>query len=288
MKIGIIGSSGFIGSNLSLFLRKNTNYQIFSFSSYKQNKKNWINKIVKEIYKKKPNIIVNCSANQNLLGKVEKKYIPNVLNSNLLSNILFINEAIQYKNFKGFITFGSKMELGGKKNNKPINFYAATKKANDIFFKFYENNKSALISLKIFDTYGSNDMRKKFLTDLLETYKKNRQLNITAGKQYLDYVHIEDILKLILMIIKDIKLNKLKGFKSFTVSSKNPIRLINLVKKLNKILSKNLKINIGKKIYRHNTPVNPTLKIFNYPGWKPSRKLFDELKKIFDGKLNDV
>lgn len=288
MKIGIIGSSGFIGSNLSSFLRKNTNYQIFSFSSYKQNKKNWINKIVKEINKKKPNIIVNCSANQNLLGKVEKKYIPNVLNSNLLSNILFINEAIQYKNFKGFITFGSKMELGGKKNNKPINFYAATKKANDIFFKFYENNKSALISLKIFDTYGSNDMRKKFLTDLLETYKKNRPLNITAGKQYLDYVHIEDILKLILMIIKDIKLNKLKGFKSFTVSSKNPIRLINLVKKLNKILSKNLKINIGKKIYRHNTPVNPTLKIFNYPGWKPSRKLFDELKKIFDGKLNDV
>ena len=29
MKIGIIGSSGFIGSNLSLFLEKNTNYKIF-------------------------------------------------------------------------------------------------------------------------------------------------------------------------------------------------------------------------------------------------------------------
>ena len=131
-------------------------------------------------------------------------------------------------------------------------------------------------------------MRKKFLTDLLETYKRNKSLNITAGKQYLDYVHIEDILKLILIIIKDIKLNKLKGFKSFTVSSKNPIRLINLVKMLNKILSKKLKINIGKKIYRHNTPVNPTLKIFNYPGWKPKRKLLNELKKIFDGKSNDV
>ena len=115
MKIGIIGSSGFIGSNLFSFLRKNTNYQIFSFSSYKRNKKNWINKVVNEINKKKPNIIVNCSANQNHLGKVEKRYIPNVLNSNLLSNILFINEATQYKNFKGFIAFGSKMELVIKK-----------------------------------------------------------------------------------------------------------------------------------------------------------------------------
>ena len=90
------------------------------------------------------------------------------------------------------------------------------------------------------------------------------------------------------MKLKLIKLKKLKGFKSYTVSSKNPIRLINLVKKLNKILSKNLKINIGKKIYRQNTPVNPTLKIFNYPGWKPTRNLFSELKKIFDGKLNDI
>lgn len=286
MKIGIIGSSGFIGSNLYLFLRKKTNYQIFSFSSYKRNKKNWIKKIVKEIKTKKPNIIVNCSANQDL--DISKKNIPNILNSNLLSNILFINEALQYKNFKGFISFGSKWELGDKKNEKPLNFYAATKKANDIFFKFYENNKSALISLKIFDTYGVHDMRKKFLNNLLESYKKNRFLNITAGKQYLDYVHINDLLKLILMIIKDIKLNKLKGFKSYTVSSKKPIRLIDLVKKLEKILRKNLKINIGKKKYRKNESVNPTLKIFNYPGWKPSHKLFNELKEIFDGRLNDI
>ena len=282
MKIGIIGSSGFIGSNLFLFLKKNTKYQIFSFSSYRRNKKNWLKKIVQEIKIKRPNIIVNCSANQNL--GISKKNIPNILHSNLLSNILFINEALQYKNFKGFISFGSKWELGDKKNKKPLNFYAATKKANDTFFKFYENNKSALISLKIFDTYGANDTRKKLLNDLLETYKKKRSLNITSGKQYLDYVHIDDLLKLILMIIRDIKFNKLKGFKSYTVSSKKPIRLINLIKKLKKILSKNLKINIGKRKYRQNESKYPTLKTFNYPGWKPKYKLFSELKQIFDGK----
>ena len=282
MKIGIIGSSGFIGNNLFVFLKKNTKYQIFSFSSYRRNKKNWLKKIVQEIKIKRPNIIVNCSANQNL--GISKKNIPNILHSNLLSNILFINEALQYKNFKGFISFGSKWELGDKKNKKPLNFYAATKKANDTFFKFYENNKSALISLKIFDTYGPNDTRKKLLNDLLETYKKKRSLNITGGKQYLDYVHIDDLLKLILMIIRDIKFNKLKGFKSYTVSSKKPIRLINLVKKLKKILNKNLKINIGKRKYRQNESKYPTLKTFNYPGWKPKYKLFSELKQIFDGK----
>ena len=73
MKIGIIGSSGFIGNNLFLFLKKNTKYQIFSFSSYRRNKKNWLKKIVQEIKIKRPNIIVNCSANQNL-GISKKKY----------------------------------------------------------------------------------------------------------------------------------------------------------------------------------------------------------------------
>ena len=69
------------------------------------------------------------------------------------------------------------------------------------FSNISKNNKSALISLKIFDTYGANDTRKKLLNDLLETYKKKRSLNITSGKQYLDYVHIDDLLKLILMML---------------------------------------------------------------------------------------
>ena len=206
MKIGIIGSSGFIGKNLFIFLKKNTNDKIFSFSSYLKNKNSWIKKIIKEIRIKKPDIIINCSANQNL--SISKNNLINMLNSNLYSNILFVDEVFKNKNFKGYISFGSKWELGDTKKDKPLNFYAASKKANDIFFKFYSNNKTSIVSLKIFDTYGINDKRKKFLNDLLSNYKKKKSLNITAGKQYLDYVHIGDISLLVLKIIKDIKSKK--------------------------------------------------------------------------------
>ena len=282
MKIGIIGSSGFIGTNLCIFLKKNTNYKIFSFSSYLKNKSNWTNKVLKEIKTKKPEIIINCSANQNLSNS--KKNLLNVLKSNLYSNILFLNESLKNKKFKGYISFGSKWELGDTKQKKPLNFYAATKQANDSFYKLYSNKKTSIVSLKIFDTYGFGDKRKKLLNDLLKNYKKNTLLKITAGKQYLDYVHVDDLSKLLIKIIKDIKIQKLTGFKSFTVSSKKPIRLINLVKKLKKILSKNLKIKIGGKKYRQSESTNPTLNIFNYPGWKVDYNLFKELKKIFDGK----
>ena len=279
MKIGIIGSSGFLGKNLYNFLRENKKNNIFTFSSYFKYKNKWIKKIISEIKKKKPDLIINCSADQNL--DMKKINIMNQLNSNLISNIVFIKEGLNNKNFKGYISFGTKWEFGDNQNKEPLNFYALTKKANDIFYKYFSKNKISIISLKIFDTYGPNDIRKKFFNDLLISYKKNKLLKITPGKQYLDYVHIKDICFLISKIISDIKLKKLKGFNSFAVSSKKPIRLIDFVKMLNQILKKNLKIKVGKK-YRTNESLNYTKKIFNYPGWKIQTNLKKEIKKIFD------
>ena len=233
-----------------------------------------------EIKKKKPQIIINCSANQNL--SFDKKNLIDLLNTNINSNILFLDEAIKGTNFKSYISFGTKWELGDTKNKKPLNFYAATKNANESFYRFYANKKSSIISLKIFDTYGKNDNRKKFLNELLKSYKKNSTLNITAGNQYLDYVHITDVCLLISKIIRDIQSKKISGFNSFTVSSKKPIKLINLIKILDKSLVKKLNIKIGKKKYRKNESLNSVNKIFNYPGWKTSFNLINELKKIFD------
>ncbi len=280
MKIAIIGSSGFLGSNLSYFLKRNTKNKIFLFSSYFSNKKNWIEKVLRDIKKVKPNMIINCAANQNLNNT--QKDIAGLIKSNLYSNVMFLNEAIKNKNFIGYITFGTKWELSDKKISKPHNFYAATKQANESFFKYFSSEKLSVISLKIFDTYGPNDKRKKLLNDLLKNYKKNKQINITQGKQFLDYVHVNDVCLLIHKIIKDIKSNKLYGYKAFTVSSRNPIRVVDLVKKLNKSLDKTLKVAIGKKKYRKNEPKNKIKRIFNYPNWRPKRKLFKELKIIFD------
>ena len=86
---------------------------------------------------------------------------------------------------------------------------------------------------------------------------------------------------MILKIINDINKKKLRGFKTFTVSSKKPLRLIDLVKTLNKILNRSLKVKINKK-YRKYESLNPTKLINNYPGWKMKFKLKEELKNIFD------
>ena len=285
MKIGIIGSNGFIGKNLKNYFSTQKKYKIFYFSSYNKLKDKWINKICNEIKKNKPNLIINCAASQVLND--DKKSIQKLLNSNLYSNIMFLSQATNYKNFKGYISFGTKWEFDADRKYKPLNFYAATKNANDIFFKYFSLKKNiATVSLKIFDTYGLNDKRNKVLNLLLSKYKKNQSLKITPGKQYLDFVHIHDICELINIICKDIINNKLKGFKYFTVSSKRPIKLKSLVHKMNSILKKKLNVEVGAKKYRSNEAMKPIKKLYNYPSWKPKLNLVKELKKIFDG-IND-
>ena len=98
------------------------------------------------------------------------KNIKKLLKSNLYSNIFFLDQATKNKNFKAYISFGTKWELGNSK--RALKFLCSNKTSNESFFKFFSNKRISIISLKIFDTYGKNDLRKKFLNDLLRSYKE--------------------------------------------------------------------------------------------------------------------
>ena len=286
MKIGIIGSTGFIGSNLknNFSSLAKTKYKIFSFSSFKKTSSAWADKVCKEIKHFKPDIIINCAADQNLYDN--KKAIINLINSNITANSLFLTQAVKNKNFKGFICFGTKWEFDENRKFNPLNLYAATKHANDSLLKYFSTkNNFTVISLKIFDIYGNDNKNKTILNLLLKSYKKNRILKISPGNQYLDYVHVDELYDLVKIICDDIIKKKLIGFKTFTVSSKKPIKLKSLIRKLDYTLKYPLKVKIGAKRYRKNEAMKAIKKINNYPGWKSKLNLIKELKKIFDGQI---
>jgi len=283
MIIGIVGSNGFIGSNLNLYLSNTKKFEVFCFSSFNKYKADWIKKVSNEIKKHKPDVIINCASDQN--PKDDEKAIRDLFNSNLKANILFMNQAIKNNNFKGYISFGTKWEFNEHGKFEPLNFYAATKHANDIFLKYFSLKKDIVtVSLKIFETYGKFDKRNRILNLLLKNYKQQKILNISPGNQFLDYVHILEICDLIGLICNDILKNKLKGFNIYAVSSKKPIKLKSLIEKLNKNLIKKIKVKIGAKKYRKNEAMKPIKGIDNYPGWKPKLNLIKELEKIFDEK----
>ena len=279
MKIGIIGSNGYLGSNLSLYLKKK--HIIKKFSSYKKLKKKWVMTVCKEIKNFEPNIIVNCSASQTLND--DSKSIEKIIYSNLYAQTIFLNEAKQKSSFKGFIAFGSRTEYGQRGNYNPHFFYSASKHASDSLLQYFVNTKITVVVLKIFDSFGKNDNRKKILPLLLNSYKNNKTLDLTPGNQEIDFVNILDICKLISQVAKDIKNKKIKGFQKFTVSSKKPLKLIEIIKILKKNLKNELKVKLGVLKYRKNECMKCSRKVFNYPKWKPKNSLKKDLINIFDG-----
>ena len=64
-----------------------------------------------------------------------------MLYSNLYSNILFLHESQKYKEFKGFISFGTKWELGENPLRKPLNFYAVSKKLMKYFMNIFQRKR---------------------------------------------------------------------------------------------------------------------------------------------------
>lgn len=278
-KFGIIGSSGFLGSNLC-FKLAHKNIKFIEFPSYKKNKKNWISKILNEIKKHKPDLIVNCASEQ-LLDSDETS-IKKLINANIFTQSVIIRKAIQNKNFKGYITFGSKWEFDYLGRVSPLNFYSASKASMDVILNFFSKEFDLpIVSLKLFDTFGVNDKRNKVLNYIKKKYTKNQLINLTPGNQYLDLVNINDVCNLVFIVSNEILKKKIKGFKIFTATSKKPIKLKNLIKKLNKILDKKLKVKFGKRNYRKNEQFFNIKKNLNHPKWKIRNKIEKDLKQFF-------
>ena len=153
----------------------------------------------------------------------------------------------------------------------------------DLILNFFSKEFGLpIVSLKLSDTFGVNDKRNKVLNYIKKKYVKNQLINLTPGNQYLDLVNINDVCNLIFIVSNEIFTKKIKGFKIFTATSKKPIKLKNLIKKLNKILDTKLKVKIGKRGYRKNEQFFNIKKNRNHPKWKIRNKIEKDLKQFFN------
>ena len=76
----------------------------------------------------------------------------------------------------------------------PVDLYAATKQAfQDVLRHYAVNREFAAITLKLFDTYGPDDPRRKIVTLLVDAARKGSDLGMSGGEQILDLTHTADV-----------------------------------------------------------------------------------------------
>ena len=278
MKILVTGAAGFIGYHLikklihqkhKIFGIDNLNnyYDVrlkqarlkilqknnSNFKFYKIDLKNKI-ALINNFKKKKYHIVINLAAQAGVRFSIKNP--QNYFDSNVTG---FFNtiEASRLINVKHFI-FASTSSVYGNANkfpvdedcdtDKPLSFYAASKKCNEVIAYSYSNIfKLPCTGLRLFTVYGPYGRPDMALFKFTKSILGNKALELyNNGKHVRDFTYIDDVINYIFKLIFVIPKKNIP-YKIYNVGSNNPKRLKAFLQYIEKSLNRKAKV-IHKKL----------------------------------------
>lgn len=202
----------------------------------------------------------------------------------ILSNVLFgcqLLEALKINGVKCIINTGTSWQHYENQNYSPVNLYAATKQAFEVLMQYYiEADDLKVITLMLFDTCGTNDSRPKLMNLLKRVAEQNQLLEMSPGEQYIDLVHVDDVVRAYAMAADRLLTKNIIGHEHYAVSSGKPIQLRELVKLVEHEIGKKLTINWGGRAYRDREVMVPW-KGDSLPGWTTQVDITQIIRSIF-------
>ncbi|MCO4782086.1 MAG: NAD(P)-dependent oxidoreductase [Candidatus Cloacimonetes bacterium] len=198
--------------------------------------------------------------------------IETLINSNLLLSTK-VAEASKLSKVKWFVNVGTFWQYANSESYAPANLYAATKEAFESVLKYYEKFYS-ITNVKLNDTYGPSDSRPKIFNLWKNLVNESKSLDMSAGEQYVDFTHIDDITNAFFVLVNllQTKHQKHHGI-TYGICTMNRVTLKQLAQIFENVSQKKLNINWGVKPYRENEIMNPWTPEHFIPGWKPKVSL---------------
>ena len=215
----LTGTTGFVGYKFLLFALSN-NFLVIDILRTKNKKNKKISKLRSSYPKKYQNIFF--SNNNELSIKLKNikadyfinfatlysgRHTHNQIGDFINSNVIFptiIYDIVNSK-IKKIINFGSMMQHS--KNEKLIakNLYAATKNAFEMISNYYAeiNNKTKFYNIKLYESVGDEDTRKKMIPTIINNYRKNKITTILSKQLSLNIIHTDDIINSIMVLLNN-------------------------------------------------------------------------------------
>ena len=284
----ITGSSGFIGFHLAKIFLSNdwevvgldalTDYYDVNLKKARQkilcensnfhNYKGLIQdvQLLNEIFlNHKPNIVVHLAAQAGVRYSIENPM--SYIESNLLGTFQILEIARKYKPDHLLIASTSSVYGNNQKTpfheshntSKPISFYAATKKSNEVmahsYSHLYEIPTTIFRFFTVYGPWGRPDMAYfKFTKNILlgepiDVYNKGNMLR--------DFTYVDDLVKAIFLLtskepkkvierkdcIKNDNISAVAPFRVVNIGNSAPINLLDFIKELENVLGKDAKKN---------------------------------------------
>lgn len=202
MNILVTGATGFIGTNLTKELRKQHNLFILGQFEGDPEKLNLPGYIMTDdipqlaSYIKDHQIegIIHLASLYLTVHKPEQ--VKDLVSSNVFFGTAVLEAASLAGCVKWFLNTGSIWQNYNTKGTEynPVNLYAATKQAFIDMAKYYTDVFGIrFCTLKLCDTYGPNDTRKKIFKLFKDYSESGDVLKMSPGGQLIDILYISDI-----------------------------------------------------------------------------------------------
>lgn len=204
----------------------------------------------------------------------------------ILSNVYFgtaLLEACAKANVKWFINTGTIWQnykaAPGVKEYSPVNLYAATKQSFIDIAKFYtETTDMKFCTLKLCDTYGPGDTRRKIFNLFKQIAETGETLDMSPGEQKLDIIYIDDIVRGFSQLVEMLH-SEHNIIDEYVLTSGKQYSLKELADIFSEVSGKKLNINWGGREYREREVMNPWQGV-KLVGWESSVTLNEGLKSI--------
>lgn len=200
------------------------------------------------------------------------------------SNVLFgsqLLEAMRVLDVRQFVNTGTSWQHFHSDGERPSCLYAATKRAFQDVVEFYcDAYGLRAVTLKLFDTYGPGDMRRKLFSLLRDAARSGEPLSMSAGEQQIDLVYVDDVVAAFRIAEARLVSGTTTSQEIFGVSSGRPVPLREIVELYEKVFAQNLKINWGARPYRSREVMVNWSGVPGLPGWIPKVDLLDGLRQM--------
>ncbi len=212
---------------------------------------------------------------------------PDQVDALIQSNVLFptlLAEAMVATGVRRLVNTGTAWQHYEGADYRPVNLYAATKQAAEDMLRYYADARGlSVVTLRLFDTYGEGDKRRKLIQILIDAARSGEPLAMSPGEQVVDMTHVDDVVEAFVLaaqrlVASDVALDEL-----FYVShQRQSVRQLAAI--VGDVLGRPVDASFGGRPYRAREvmePYAPTARE-RVPDWSPTRTLAAYLSDFRD------
>lgn len=280
-KIAIIGANGFIGQNLMSELK---GHELIALSRSEIDITD-LDSVSQAFVKFKPNVVINLAADKRR-GSAYSDF-RKTIDTNIIGTLNIV-EASKLSSIEHLIFIGSGEEYGSnvapfeeEQKESPVSAYSFSKTSSKILLETLSRlGPCPFTYIRPTLVYGPGQDDDMFLPSLIRNLKSGKKFPLSLGEQVRDFIHVNDLINAIDLIIKTGK----KTFgQTYNVASEEKVSIKDLANMVAKDLKAEDLLEFGAVAYRNAEIFDYRVsakKIQNDLGWKLKIKLKDGLRDL--------